>query len=92
MARIRQSKTLKKRSIVWMSILDPRINNFKDRPVLIVSDDDGADTFDGLAITTQFSTPLKEEEVMVEDHPMTGLKRPCAALPRISPLPQVPTV
>lgn len=66
-------------SIVYFGVFDQRFNNYKKRPVLIMSDDDGSGTFDGLAITTRFDLAPVEEQVAIVD-PWTGLKEPSAVV------------
>jgi mRNA-degrading endonuclease toxin of MazEF toxin-antitoxin module len=83
MARHRSPKVDRPRqgSIVYTGTLDSLGNNYKDRTVLLVSHDDGSETFDGIAITrnTQLSPP-DHQVALDHSHPLTNLTAACVAV------------
>ena len=82
----RKSTEIKRGSIVWIEVADPR-GNIKKRPVVVVTSTDEIvidQEIVGVAVTTSFRDPLDQGCVKLPSwpfgHPATGLRRESVAV------------
>lgn len=74
-------------SVIWAEVPDPRGNNHKVRPLIVVTKNSeivGDDLIAAIAVSTLFSLPLEDYEIPLpwseKGHPLTGLYRACVAV------------
>jgi hypothetical protein len=66
---------LQEGSIVYAGVFDPRFNNYKVRPILVLRvRNDGS--LDGICITKNAHLSPPEHQVQIDEHPVTGLRHP----------------